>query len=86
MKSYIPRQVKQTRERIEVKLEHDMIRHLECYCQYLDSDRDYVVAKLLEIAFKKDKGFEQWLKKVEPHPGETPANHAEPQAASGGKE
>ena len=61
MKSYIPKQPKQTRERIEAKLDARLVRKLESYCQYLDSDRDYVVSQALEIAFRKDKEFTGWL-------------------------
>jgi hypothetical protein len=66
MKSYIPPQVKQTRERLEVKLERSLIEKLEHYCQYLDSDRDYVIGCVLQKAFKKDKGFAEWLKSHDP--------------------
>jgi hypothetical protein len=61
MKSYIPKQAKQTRERLEVKLEQSLIQKLERYCQYLDSDREYVLACMLQVVFKKDKGFAEWL-------------------------
>ena len=60
--SYIPKQEKRTRERLEAKLDRDIIRKLEHYCTYLDSDRDYVVGKALEIAFDRDKGFAEWLR------------------------
>ena len=60
--SYIPKQEKRTRERVEAKLDRELIEQLERYCRYLESDRDYVVAKALEIAFQKDKGFADWLK------------------------
>ena len=60
--SYIPKQEKRTRERLEAKLDREIIRKLEQYCAYLDSDRDYVIGKALEIAFDKDKGFAEWLK------------------------
>ncbi len=61
MKSYIPKQPKQIRERIEAKLDARLVRKLESYCQYLDSDREYVLTQALEIAFRKDKGFAEWL-------------------------
>jgi hypothetical protein len=61
MKSYIAKQPKHVKERVEAKLDERLIRKLERYCQYLDSDRDYVISQLLEIAFKKDKGFAAWL-------------------------
>ena len=60
MKSYIPKQPKQTRERIEARLDSRLVRDLEEYCQYLDSARDAVLAKVLEVAFRKDKGFSAW--------------------------
>ena len=60
--SYIPKQEKRTRERVEAKLDRELIRKLEQYCTYLESDRDYVIGKALEIAFDKDKGFAEWLK------------------------
>ena len=61
MKSYIPKQPKHIRERVEAKLDQRLVRKLEQYCEYLDSDRDYVISQALEIAFKKDKGFAEWL-------------------------
>lgn len=61
MKSYIAKQPKQVRERIEAKLDQNLVRTLEQYCQYLDSDRDYVISQVLAIAFKKDAGFAAWL-------------------------
>src|SRR5690242_16097309 len=61
MKPYIPKQEKRVRERIEAKLDAEVVRELERYCQYLDSDRDYVLAQALEIAFRKDRGFNQWI-------------------------
>src|SRR5512142_3117980 len=61
MKGDMPRQPKQVKERSEAKLEGRLIRKLESYCLYLDSHRDYVISQALEIAFKKDQGFTDWL-------------------------
>ncbi len=61
MKSYIAKQPKLTRERVEAKLDENLVRALEQYCKYLDSDRDYVITQALLIAFKKDAGFNEWL-------------------------
>jgi hypothetical protein len=61
MNGYIPKQPKQIKERIEAKLDVRLIRKLESYCEYLDSDRDYIIGQALEIAFKKDKRFGEWL-------------------------
>jgi hypothetical protein len=69
MKPYIPKQTKLTRERVEAKLEAGLAKKLERYCQYLESDRDYIISQALEIAFKKDKDFEEWLAQ---HPVEPP--------------
>lgn len=59
--SYIPKQEKLARERVEVKLDTRLVEQLNRYCVYLDSDRDYVIAQALEIVFRKDKGFADWL-------------------------
>ena len=61
MKSYIAKQPKITKERVEAKLDQNLVRRLEQYCQYLDSDRDYIISQALIIAFKKDVGFNAWL-------------------------
>ena len=60
--TYIPKQTKLTKERIEAKLETGLVEELTLYCEYLESDRDYVVSQALEIAFRKDKAFTVWLK------------------------
>jgi hypothetical protein len=61
MKTFIPKQPKHTRERIEAKLDAHLVRQLERYCQYLESDRDYVLSQVLELIFRKDKAFAAWL-------------------------
>jgi hypothetical protein len=60
--SYIPKQIKRERDRVEARLDRELIAQLEQYCSYLESDRDYVIAQALAIAFAKDKGFAAWLK------------------------
>ncbi len=67
--SYIQKQVKKERERLEAKLDRDIVQQLEQYCSYLESDRDYVIGQALQIAFAKDKGFAGWLK-AQPTTGE----------------
>ena len=56
----IPKQHKPVKEKVDVKLERALLETLDEYCQYLESDRDYVVASVLQLAFKKDKGFASW--------------------------
>ena len=69
--SYIPKQIKKERDRIEAKLDRELVAQLEQYCRYLESDKDYVIAKALEIAFQKDKGFGQWLENQGSEPGDS---------------
>jgi hypothetical protein len=71
MSSYLPKQIKPIRERVEAKLDLDLITQLERYCEYLESDRDYVIAQALAVAFRKDKGFAEWQQ-----------NHPRPQAST----
>jgi hypothetical protein len=61
MAPYINKQIKPIRERVETKLDRELINELERYCEYLESDRDYVIAQALAVAFRKDKGFREWL-------------------------
>ena len=43
-------------------METGLLQQLQRYCEYLDSDRDYVVSQALEIVFRKDKEFAEWRK------------------------
>ncbi len=61
MNTIIPKQPRQVRERVEARLDARLVRRLEKYCQYLESDRDYVLAQALEIVFRKDRAFAAWL-------------------------
>jgi len=82
MKTYIPKQPKHTRERIEAKLDARLARQLEHYCEYLESDRDYVLSQVLELIFKKDKGFAEWLASKN---GATPTEIVSSQPEESGK-
>ena len=62
MKFNIPKQPKPMKERIDVKLERSLLQKLDRYCRYMESDRDYVIGTVLQIVFKKDKGFAEWLR------------------------
>jgi hypothetical protein len=73
MSSYIPRQIRPIRERVEAKLDRELIAELEQYCEYLESDRDYVIAQALSVAFRKDKGFAEWQRN---HPRPEPLSEA----------
>lgn len=65
MRFHIPKQLKPTKERIDVKLEVSLLKSLDRYCQYMESDRDYVIGTVLQVVFKKDKGFAAWLRDAE---------------------
>ena len=78
--TYIPKQTKLIRERIEAKLETSLIEELTLYCEYLDSDRDYIVSQALEIAFRRDKGFAEW-RKSRPGPETPEAPGSDPEQA-----
>jgi hypothetical protein len=73
MSPYIPKQIKPIRERVEVKLDRELITELEQYCEYLESDREYVIAQALSVAFRKDKGFAEWQRS---HPMPPPLSEA----------
>src|SRR5262249_52585161 len=69
MKFRIPKQHKPTKERIDIKLEQSIIVKLDRSCQYMESDRDYVIGTILQVVFKKDKGFAEWIRLQEPAAG-----------------
>jgi predicted transcriptional regulator len=85
MKPYIQKQPKHVRERIEAKLDDRLVAKLEKYCRYLDSDRDYVISQALEIAFRKDLGFLDWLAAQSAAPEGMPLDAATPPTQRGRK-
>jgi hypothetical protein len=84
MSTYIPKQIKPVRERVEAKLEQELIEELEEYCEYLDSDRDYVIAQALRVVFRKDKGFAEWRENYATRPADidTPVEASVPKSRS----
>lgn len=84
MSTYIPKQIKPVRERVEAKLEKELIKELEEYCQYLDSERDYVIAQALRVVFRKDKGFAEWRENRATGPADidTPVGAVTPKSRS----
>jgi hypothetical protein len=53
-------QPKIIRDRVEVKLDHDLAQELDRYCTFIHSDRDYVVGQVLKLVFAKDREFREW--------------------------
>jgi predicted transcriptional regulator len=86
MSSYIPKQIKPIRERIEVKFDRELVARLDQYCQYLESERDYVIAQALTVAFRKDKTFAEWQQTHPvPQAGSEAADEANTSKARGQK-
>ena len=57
--SFIPKQDKTPKARINVHLRADVAEQAKRYAEYLDSDLDHVVEQLFLKAFKSDKGFQK---------------------------
>jgi hypothetical protein len=81
---FIPRQVKPpARIAVTCKLPQHVAVVLKCYAEFLDSSQEYVVAETLQLAFRKDREFQQWLAATHPdmatsgdegsHPGRGPS-------------
>lgn len=56
--SFIPKQDKTPKTRINVQLRQDVAEQAKRYAEYLESDLDHVVEQLFLKAFKSDKGFQ----------------------------
>ena len=57
--SFIPKQDKTPKTRMNVHLRADVAEQAKRYAEYLDSDLDHVVEQLLLKAFKADKDFQK---------------------------
>ena len=57
--SFIPKQDKTPKTRINVHLRQDVAEQAKRYAEYLDSDLDHVVEQLFLKAFKADKEFQK---------------------------
>jgi hypothetical protein len=60
MRTFIQPQKKQNEEKIEVKLDLDVIHTLRDYSEFLDSPQGYIVTEILRKAFRKDRAFLSW--------------------------
>ncbi len=62
--SVIERQPKLTRkESLSVRLAPQVMRLLECYCEFIDSRAHHVIEEALKFTFGKDRDFQSWLEK-----------------------
>ncbi|MBV8894234.1 MAG: hypothetical protein JO266_20060 [Acidobacteria bacterium] len=57
--SFIPKQDKTPKTRINVQLRQDVAEQAKHYAAYLESDLDHVVEQLFLKAFKSDKAFQK---------------------------
>src|SRR5258706_9713116 len=61
MPSYIPQRIKRSKQQITVKLFQDKLAMLDNYGRFIEDSRDYIISQALELVFKKDKEFPDWL-------------------------
>lgn len=69
MSPYIPPRVKRAKQQITVKLYQDRLAMLDQYGRFIEDSRDYIIDQALDLVFKKDRDFLQWLEqqsRIEP--------------------
>ena len=72
MSPYIPQRVKRAKQQITVKLYQDRLAMLDQYGRFIEDSRDYIIDQALDMVFKKDRDFLQWLEQQSRiDPGET---------------
>ncbi|MDQ2945541.1 MAG: hypothetical protein M3Y27_06295 [Acidobacteriota bacterium] len=60
MKTFIQPQKKQNDEKIEVRLDAEVVQSLRDYSGFLESPQSYIITEVLRKAFRKDKAFLTW--------------------------
>jgi predicted transcriptional regulator len=79
MSPYIPQRIKRAKQQITVKLYQDRLAMLDQYGRFIEDSRDYIIDQALDLVFKKDKHFLQWLEQ------QSAIEQGEDQAANNGK-
>jgi hypothetical protein len=79
MSPYIPQRIKRAKQQITVKLYQDRLAMLDQYGQFIEDSRDYIIDQALDLVFKKDKDFLQWLEQ------QSHIEQGEDQTANNGK-
>jgi len=78
----IPRQLKPpARQAINCKVPTETATLLKRYAEFLDSTQEYVVHEILQLAFRRDKEFQEWLATTSattPHDGTDANSVAQP--------
>ena len=62
MQTFIKPKKKQDEEKIEIRMDADVLESLRAYAQFLDSPQGYIVSEILRKAFRKDRAFAEWRK------------------------
>ena len=65
MQTFIKPKKKQDEERLDIRIDANVLDSLRAYSQFLDSPQGYVVSEILRKAFRKDRAFMEWSKKTE---------------------
>lgn len=60
MRTFIQPQKKQNDEKIEVRLDAEVVQTLREYSEFLESPQGYIITEVLRKAFRKDKAFLTW--------------------------
>jgi len=60
MRTFIQPQKKQNDEKIEVRLDAEVVQMLREYAEFLESPQGYIITEVLRKAFRKDKAFLNW--------------------------
>jgi predicted transcriptional regulator len=57
----IQAQEKKVREAVTVKLDKGTVEQLRLYAEFIDSTQEHVVNEALNLTFRKDKEFQDWV-------------------------
>ena len=72
----IPKQKREVKRPITIKLEQGVAERLNCYAQFLESSRDFVIGSIVQYVMDRDKDFAAYL-------AARSDSRAEPGAAAG---
>ena len=62
MRTFIKPKKKQDEEKIEIRIDADVLESLKAYALFLDSPQGYIVSEVLRMVFRKDRAFAEWRK------------------------
>ena len=51
---------------LEVQIEQPILDTLDRYAEFIQSNREHIVASALRLVFKKDHDFKRWLRSKNP--------------------